>query len=317
MNYQTCIESEEDFLNLLQEPAIAEPKKESVNKYVDLLSDIGFKHVFGREANKEILIVFLNEVLPDRKISDIEHIRNEQIPLNRKKKKSIYDLYCKTDDGSRIIVEVQQEQQDDYVDRTLYYTTFAIQNQIERGTEDYTICPIYSVSILNKGLRELKGTKDVLSVFRIKGLAQDIVLSNKYTLIFIELNKFNKKLGQIAQDNILERFYYCLKHMAYLNERPLVLQQEIFAKLFEAAQIAEMPEEEQEEYFAQMITERDRKSQMKTATRIGMEKGMKKGMKKGMEKAIIETARKFKEQNVAIDIIAACTGLSVEQISGL
>lgn len=97
--------------------------------------------------------------------------------------------------------------------------------------------------------------------------------------------------------------------MAYLSERPLALQQQIFAKLFEAAQVAAMTEEEQEQYFAQMLTERDRVSQMKTATRIGIEKGRKE--------ALTESARKFKAQNVPIEVISSCTGLSVEEIMAL
>ena len=149
----------------------------------------------------------------------------------------------------------------------------------------------------------------VLSVFKLKELEQNVVLSNKYTIIFIELNKFNKKLSQIGTNNILERFYYCLKHMAYLSERPLALQQQIFAKLFEAAQVAAMTEEEQEQYFAQMLTERDRVSQMKTATRIGIEIGRKE--------ALTESARKLKAQNVPIEVISSCTGLSVEEIMAL
>lgn len=97
--------------------------------------------------------------------------------------------------------------------------------------------------------------------------------------------------------------------MAYLSERPLALQQQIFAKLFEAAQVAAMTEEEQEQYFAQMLTERDRVSQMKTATRIGIEKGRKE--------ALTESARKLKAQNVPIEVISSCTGLSVEEIMAL
>lgn len=97
--------------------------------------------------------------------------------------------------------------------------------------------------------------------------------------------------------------------MAYLSERPLALQQQIFAKLFEAAQVAAMTEEEQEQYFAQMLTERDRVSQMKTATRIGIEIGRKE--------ALTESARKLKAQNVPIEVISSCTGLSVEEIMAL
>ena len=80
----------------------------------------GFKHVFGREANKDVLIAFLNEIIPNRVIVDLDHLRNEQIPENRKWKKSVYDLYCRTNDGSRIVVELQSQEQADYIDRALY-----------------------------------------------------------------------------------------------------------------------------------------------------------------------------------------------------
>lgn len=66
-----------------------------------------------------------------------------------------------------------------------------------------------------------------------------------------------------------------------------------------------MPEEEQIEYFAQMITERDRKSQLKTATRIGIEKGIEK------------VAKKMKQAQMPIQEIAAVTELSIEQIETL
>ena len=77
----------DEFTNILCEPTIARPKKESIGKYVNLLNDTGFKHVFGREANKDIIIAFLNEIIPDRHILDIEHLRNEQIPMRIESKK--------------------------------------------------------------------------------------------------------------------------------------------------------------------------------------------------------------------------------------
>ena len=293
------------------------------------MSDIGFKHVFGREANKEILITFLNEVLPDRKITDIEHIRNEQIPLNRKSKKSVYDVYCKITDGTRVIVEVQHQEQFDYVDRTLYYNTFPIQNQLDKGMKPYTLCPVYSVNILNFGLKELEGLEQVKTVFRLRELESGTVLSNKYTFIFIELSKFNKTLGEIAEDNLLEKFYYCLKHIKYLDERPLELQQEIFEKLFIAARMAKMNKKEQAKYIKAMITERDRYSQLLTAELRGQEKGRAEGraegrdegivigVEKGRSEAILEAARNFKNQNVPVEVIAACTGLTIECIQKL
>ena len=71
---------ETNYLNCVEEPKILYPKKKSVSKYVSLLSDCGFKYVFGKIANKEIIIAFLNQVIPDRVIVDIEQLRNEQLP---------------------------------------------------------------------------------------------------------------------------------------------------------------------------------------------------------------------------------------------
>lgn len=177
-------------------------------KYVDLLNDLGFKHVFCRDANKDILMAFLNEIIPDRQIIDLEHIRNEQVPSDPETKASIFDLYCETSDGSKIVVELQRESQIDFVDRALYYGTFPIQNQIEKGKKRYTFNAVYIINILNFNLVELKQELKPVSRFRMKELETNRTLSTKYTLIFIELRKFAKRLEEISPNNILEGFLF-------------------------------------------------------------------------------------------------------------
>ena len=309
MDYKTINGNIDEYLGLLNDPAILWPKKKSIDKYVDLMSDLGFKHVFGREANKEIIIAFLNEIIPDRTIVDIEHVRNEQVPLNKEKKKSVYDIYCKTDNGIHIVAEVQNDKQQYYIDRVLYYSSFIIQNQVERGSEDYTICPVYVINIINFTLPELEGRDEVLSLFRLKELKDDIELSRKYTLIFIELPKFTKGLDELERGNILEGFYFCLRYIDKLSERPLVLQQEIMQKLFDAARVAAMDEQEQTEYIRTMITERDRRNIM----RYQLDKARSEGIEKGIEKV----ARKLKENKMPAEEIAANTGLSIDVIENL
>lgn len=41
-----------------------QPSRESARRYVDILSDAGFKAVFGDRRNKDVLIDLLNVVLP-------------------------------------------------------------------------------------------------------------------------------------------------------------------------------------------------------------------------------------------------------------
>lgn len=297
----------------LQDPRIEYPSRASIQRYVNLMSDYGFKQVFGQVANKEILIAFLNEIICDRKIVDIEHLRNEQQSQGTDGKKSIYDIYCKTDDGSRIIVEMQNAYQKDFVDRAIYYSMFPIQEQIERGSENYQFAPIYMVSIINFRLRELNSEPEVLSVHKLRSDSTGNILTNKYTFIFIDLLKFKKTLAEIDKDNILDRFYYCLLNIHKLYERPLVLQQEVFSKLFEAAEIAAMDTPEYQNYIDAMKTERDINSIKWSAKEEGRVEGRVEGREEGKE----EVARSMKLKGLDNSLIAECTGLSIEQIEKL
>ena len=191
------------------------------------------------------------------------------------------------------------------------------------------MCPIYVVSILNFTLPELEGEEKVLSTFRLKEMNTGRELSNKYTFVFIELGKFNKQLQELDNSNILEGFYYCLKHMSKLQERPLELQQEIMARLFEAARVAALQPEEFEEYISTMVTERDMKNYVSYAHEKGKKEGLAEGISIGKAEGLAEgkaigevkgihkTAKNMKCKGVSMEIIMECTGLSAEEIESL
>lgn len=293
--------------HLLWEPEINYDEQEI--KYVNLLDDLGFKHVFGRDENKEILIAFLNEIIPDKQIIDLEHIRNEQVPFDPETKASVFDLYCETQDGSRIVVELQREEQFDYIDRAIYYGAFPIQNQIAKGKKRYTFSAVYVINILNFNLVELREDNNPVSTFRLKELQTNKILSHKYTLIFIELSKFAKRLEEISPDNILEGYLYFLRNMHNFKEQPKEFQQQIWDKLFNAARVAKMNRQERQAYIKKMNTERDRINQWEFA--------MEQAKTKGMAEEKMTIAKSMKLEGISVDIICKCTGLSLEEIGNL
>lgn len=293
--------------HLLWEPEINYDEQEI--KYVNLLDDLGFKHVFGRDENKEILIAFLNEIIPDKQIIDLEHIRNEQVPFDPETKASVFDLYCETQDGSRIVVELQREEQFDYIDRAIYYGAFPIQNQIAKGKKRYTFSAVYVINILNFNLVELREDNNPVSTFRLKELKTNKILSHKYTLIFIELSKFAKRLEEISPDNILEGYLYFLRNMHNFKEQPKEFQQQIWDKLFNAARVAKMNRQERQAYIKKMNTERDRINQWEFA--------MEQAKTKGIAEEKMTIAKSMKLEGISVDIICKCTGLSIEEIENL
>lgn len=65
-------------------------------KYADLLDDDVFKLVFGQESTKDVMIEFLNQMIPDRKIIDLDFIDKEMHPVERDLKGSVYDMFCRS-----------------------------------------------------------------------------------------------------------------------------------------------------------------------------------------------------------------------------
>ena len=168
-------------------------------KYADLLTDEVFKLVFGQESTKDVMIEFLNQVITDRKIVDVEFADKEIHPNIRDRKTSIYDLLCMTDDGSRIIVELQKRKQDSYAERMLYYSMHQILKQVESGASSFDFCPIYVISILNFTLDQNDSIADVKTVYRLLEETHNTLLTDRLTYIFIELPKLKKEGKDVSE----------------------------------------------------------------------------------------------------------------------
>jgi predicted transposase/invertase (TIGR01784 family) len=305
-------------------------------KYADLLDDLAFKLVFGQESTKNVMIEFLNQVITDRKIVDVEFADKEIHPNIRDRKTSIYDLLCMTDDGSRIIVELQKRKQDSYAERMLYYSMHQILKQVESGASSFDFCPIYVISILNFTLDQNDSIADVKTVYRLLEETHNTLLTDRLTYIFIELPKFKKSAEELTGD-VLEGMYFCLKNMSQLQERPIALTHGIFDKIFGISELLVMDEDTRDKIIENMTTERDLKNQLDYARKVaiaeglaegkaqGMEQGMAQGMAQGMEQGMaqgmaqekLQIAKNMLAMGLDTETISKATGLSVDEIDNL
>ncbi len=82
------------------------------DKYINPFTDFGFKKLFGSEPNKDLLIDFLNQLLPEKHlIQDLSYSKNEHLGQSEVDRKSVFDIYCKTATGERFMVEMQKAHQ--------------------------------------------------------------------------------------------------------------------------------------------------------------------------------------------------------------
>ena len=281
-------------------------------KYADLLDDDVFKLVFGRESTKDVMIEFLNQVIPDRKIVDLEFIDKEMHPAERDAKGVVYDMFCKTDSGARIIVEVQRRKQPFYPERAVYYSTFQIQRQVEAGADAYDFLPVYVVNILDFKMDKHDVGTDIKTVYRLYEERSRRLLTDRVTFIFIELPRFMKTIDEL-DGNVLEGMYFCFKNMSVLDERPKVLTHQIFSKIFEVSELYNMDQDTRDKVIHKMTTERDLRNQMAYARQEAIEEGLAEGRAEGRA----EVARGMLADGMPVDKIAKYTNLSIEEIEAL
>ena len=123
-------------------------------QYVNLLTDFGFKRVFGSEPNKQLLIDFLNTLLPaHHQIQELSYRSTENLGNTPVDRKAIFDIYCQGQcqgqNGERFIVEIQKAKQNFFKDRSVFYASFPIQEQALQGDWNFQLAPVYSIGILD------------------------------------------------------------------------------------------------------------------------------------------------------------------------
>ena len=93
-----------------------------MSKFINPFTDIGFKRIFGQEISKPVLIAFLNALLSEeRTIVDVKFLDKEQLGISSGDRSLIYDIYCETETGEHIIVEMQNKYQPYFKKRSIYY----------------------------------------------------------------------------------------------------------------------------------------------------------------------------------------------------
>ena len=91
------------------------------DRYISLLTDFGFKRIFGTAPNKELLICFLNSLFDGKQVvKDVKYLNNEHLGDVYVARKAIFDVYCEGENGEKFIVEIAKFEKSEEELVTLY-----------------------------------------------------------------------------------------------------------------------------------------------------------------------------------------------------
>ncbi len=288
------------------------------DKYIIPFTGFGFNKLFGTETNKDILIDFLNELLrkDEGEITSISYLSKEQLGRAINDRKAIFDIYCENEKGEKFIVEIQKAKQNYFKDRSIYYSTFPIQQQAAKGNWNFQLKSVYTVGILDFIFNEDKDDKEVFHhEVQLFDKQTQKVFYDKLTYVYLEMPKFQKTENEL--ETHFDKWLFVLKNLEDLTKRPAILQEKVFKKLFEQAEIANYSDEEYTEYEESLKAYRDLKNCIDTSFSDGKAEGRTEGIAEGFEKGKIEMAKAMKQNGIDITTIAKVTGLPSKTIEHL
>ena len=322
--------------------------RQTEERYISLLTDFGFKRIFGTVPNKELLIDFLNSLFDgEQVIKSVTFLNSEHVGDVFAERKAIFDVYCENEHGEKFIVEMQNAYQTYFKDRSLYYATFPIREQAPKGDSwnhfvkpngqsdvcfDYAMARngrmksnfklqhVYVVALLNYDMSDASFSNDTIN--HDVGLLDKQtyrVFNEKLTFKYVEISKFNKSIDELETN--FDKWLFVLRNLSRLDNQPEYLKTAVFNRLFKAAEIAHFTKTELREYEDSLKAYRDIKNSLDTAKAEGhaegMEEGVMKGRAEGRAEALIQVAKDMLKMKMPIDKIMEITKLTAEEIKRL
>jgi len=275
-------------------------------KYLNPFTDFGFKKIFGEEASKPLLIDFLNALLQNEdKIVDLAFKNNEQLGQTEIDRKAIYDIYCENEKGEKFIVELQKAKQNYFKERTIYYSTFPIREQAEKGEWNYNLKAVYCIGILDFTFDDYETEperSEVVHTIKLKN-QNDKIFYEKLTFIYLEMPNFKQLESELATR--LDKWLYFIKHLEDFQTIPSIFSDEVFSQAFEKAELAKFGQTELASYENSLKIYRDLKGVIDTAFDEGKLEGK------------LEVAKSAKQIGLKVEDIIKLTGLTKEDIEKL
>ena len=287
-------------------------------KYIDPFTDFGFKWLFGNEKHKNILIKFLNDLIDDLKapIVAIQYRNLEKLGLNILDRTAVFDIYCTDTNGDHFIVELQRSRQKYFKDRSVYYTSFPIQEQAQKGDWDYKLDKVYFIALLEFNMDD---SEHYIKKVSLHDEYTKEKFYDKLTYYYIETKKFKKTEKELSTK--LDEWLYILNNMIDLVDIPqFVKDDETIKEFFDTAEFLKLSKDEQFSYQQDLKARLDYINVMRyakeEAKKEGREEGREEGVKKGEKQKAITIAKNLLDV-LDIETISLKTGLSVKEIEKL
>ena len=250
----------------------------SEQKYVDILSNGGFKAFFGDESNKEAVMALLNTMLPKhRQIKEIDYQPTEhQGPVIGQSKEFKYDFMCSDASGAKFIVETQRYREKSWFKRCVSYASRAYDRQNKTGF-DYDVPPVYLIGLMGVDIDhpDKEYWEDrYISEYTFREKECHDLLDETIVIIFAELTRFHKTEDECV--TLEDKLLYLLKNSGKMERPPVWAAEKPCKDLLDAFKIKDFSKTKREQYDKDMYDEKRHNGELAAAREDGIAEGRAK-----------------------------------------
>ena len=306
-----------------------------------LTNDYVFKRIFGYSGDEDITKVLLRDILQ----TEINKIELDNNTITEKDllddKVGILDIKASINKNIECDIEMQVINQKDIEKRLLFYWSKIYSKTIKQGNGYETLKKSIVVLIADFEFKSLKNIPKYMTKWNLREEEYShIILTDVLEIYIIEIEKFSKQTEKKANKNLNfwikfiknpEVITMCENNENKKNEENSSEEAKEAKELKETMKAIEKAKEKleqisndkHEKYLAELREKyiRDQYSIEAYGYDRGKEDGINIGKSvgrlEGKKENTIEIAKKMLEQNVEIEVIKTCTGLTEEEIKAL
>ena len=316
--YRHCrrlIENDGRFIGMTDEEKDAYAQRLATPEYLDLTCDWAFKYLF--QSHPDLLVRLLNDILQED-IMSVEFRNTELTEMSSQDKRIFFDLLCRTPGGT-ILVEMQKASRFDQRDRLLFYGSRLVTRQVKRGDEEYVLTPVKVICIMNYEDDHPDSPEDkILYHYSLREVETAEPFGDRMSFYLLELPRIMRYTDEY--DSPVAGWCRIFRNFAIFAKSRSEKDAE-FERLERAMRVSGLDDQEIDNYFSDMMTEKEMHPYIKGAEQQGYRKGFKAGVEQGtaegVEKGIEKVAKSMLSLGIPVEQIGIATGLSPERIETL
>jgi predicted transposase/invertase (TIGR01784 family) len=284
------------------------------------------KYMFRDKADFEILEGFLSELLKEN-VTILEILESESNQAKKDDKFNRVDILVKTAKDERIIVEIQNNEEYDYLHRILFGACKTIVENMHRGFEYSLVKKVISVNIVyfevGQGLDYIYHGD---TRFRGIHLKDELILTPE------QRQAFEKQTPQeiFPEYYLIKAFNFDGKIQESLDEWVYLFKNSQIEDHFKAkgiekakqklavAQLSKRKRTAYEQYVRNLHDEASwnahQQFKNETVWKFKMDKAVADAEVKAKREAKNEVAKNLLQNGIAVELVAVATGLSIEAI---